>query len=105
MVPREDLVKVADFGRFLTSLGVRIDSLYLYGSRVRRKGRESSDIDVAVISGDFTGNFLDDLEKIMPALLQSDPAIEAVFFPPEDFQEENPLVWEILHTGVKISPS
>jgi len=34
---------------------------------------------------------------------KSDSAIEPTLYRPEDFQEEDLLVWEILHNGIKIS--
>lgn len=46
--------------------------------------------------------WVDDLEKIRPALDIKDARIEDVRFHPKDFRDENPLVWEIKTTGIPL---
>jgi predicted nucleotidyltransferase len=75
---------------------------YLYGSYASGSARPDSDIDVALVSEDFTGDRIADQQRIIQALLESDTRIEAVRFRPEDFRDENPLAWEIKRTGVSL---
>ena len=91
--------------RFLEEVegsGLRLVSVCLYGSHAEGTARPDSDIDVALISGDFTGDWLEDHRKIVDALLRSDPRIEPVRFRPEQFYDEHPLVWEIKKKGKRL---
>ena len=98
-----DILKAVS--RFLEELersGVRLAAAYLYGSQATGTAGPDSDIDVALISEDFTGNWLEDHQKIVDALLRSDTRIEPVRFRPEEFCDEHPLAWEIKTKGVKL---
>jgi uncharacterized protein len=82
---------------------VKVDAVYIFGSWAKGQAREYSDIDVAVVSGDFSGVGFYDAARLTPAVLKSDASIEVHPFRPEDFdQEKDPLVAEILFTGIKI---
>jgi predicted nucleotidyltransferase len=81
--------------------GIHLQAAYLYGSHARGQARVDSDIDIALVSKDFTG-WVDDLPLIKPALLTMDSRIEHVRFHPRDFHDENPLVWEIKTTGLQL---
>ena len=102
---REDGDVLKAVVRFLEEVegsGIRLVSAYLYGSHAEETARPDSDIDVALISGDFTGDWLEDHRKIVDALLRSDPQIEPVRFRPEQFCDEHPLAWEIKTKGKKL---
>ncbi|RME34028.1 MAG: nucleotidyltransferase domain-containing protein [Thermoflexia bacterium] len=91
--------------RFLQALeksGIRLSAAYLYGSYAGGAARPDSDIDVALVSEDFTGDWLEDHRRILSALLQSDSRIEPVSFRPEEFRDEHPLVWEIRAKGRRL---
>ena len=98
-----DILKAVS--RFLEELersGVRLAAAYLYGSQATGTAGPDSDIDVALISEDFTGDLVEDYRKIVDALLSSDARIEPVRFRPEEFCDEHPLAWEIKTKGVKL---
>lgn len=102
---REDgeiLKAVLHFLEELEQSGVRLVAAYLYGSHAMGTARPDSDIDVALISEDFTGDWLEDHRKIVQALLHSDARIEPVRFRPEQFCDEHPLVWEIKTKGERL---
>jgi len=81
---------------------IKIIKAYLFGSFARGKARKDSDIDLALISSDFSGNrYLDSL-KIIPLRRKIDSRIEPVTFKPEDFNENDPLAAEIKNYGVEI---
>ena len=92
---------VSDFLEILQRSDVRLEEAYLYGSHAVGRARPDSDIDVALVSDDF-GDWLEDRRRIVDALLSSDVRIEAVRFRPEEFRDENPLVWEIKTKGIKL---
>ena len=102
MVKKTDLIKVQSFLKELKKLSIRVDALYLYGSRVKDTNNVWSDMDIAVVSHDFSGNPIKDLRMLLPVLKKTDVSIEVTRFRPEDFTEEHPLVWEIKHTGIRI---
>ena len=89
------------FVRAVQKSGVRLQAAYLYGSHAKRQADADSDIDIALVSLDFSG-WVDDLRLIEPALLAMDARIEHVRFHPSDFRDENPLVWEIKTSGIQL---
>ena len=92
---------VSDFLQTLQRSDIRLEQAYLYGSHAEGRARPDSDIDVALVSDDF-GDWLEDHRRIVDALLSNDVRIEAVRFRPEEFRDENPLVWEIKTKGIKL---
>ncbi len=89
------------FVRAVQESGVRLQAAYLYGSFAAGRARPDSDIDVALISPDFTG-WIDDLQLISSAVITANPRIEHVRFHPRDFRAENPLAWEIIAKGIPL---
>jgi predicted nucleotidyltransferase len=89
------------FVRAVQNLGIRLDAAYLYGSYAKGHAHKGSDIDVALVSPDLTG-WVDDWEKLRPAVLTMDSRIEPVRFQPDSFVNENPLAWEIKTTGIPL---
>lgn len=87
--------------RLVQNLGIRLEAAYLYGSYAKGYAHKDSDIDVALVSPDLTG-WVDDFEKMRPALLEMDSRIEPVRFHPDNFREENPLAWEVKTTGIPL---
>jgi len=81
--------------------GFRITEAYLYGSQARDGADADSDIDVAVISPDLSGNRADDWFMLNKIASKIDVRLEVVGFRPEQFRDENPLVWEV-KKGVKL---
>mgnify|MGYP001579677439 CR=1 FL=1 len=92
---------------FVTSLqarGLRIHSAYLYGSHATGWARHDSDIDIAVVSPDLSGDWLDDYCLLTRIADDVDARIEVIPFLPEDFRDHNPLVWEIKTKGIPLLP-
>jgi predicted nucleotidyltransferase len=90
--------------RFLAALRLRmkIDIAYLYGSQAKGKATEWSDIDVAVVSPDFSADFFEERLALMRLASQIDDRIEPWPFTPETFVSNDPLVNEIKRTGVRV---
>jgi predicted nucleotidyltransferase len=87
------------FITYLQNQGIKIDSAYLFGSFAKGTEHKWSDIDVAVISSDFSDDRFEEGVRLMILSHDIDNRIEPVPFNPETFIDENPLAWEIKKTG------
>lgn len=81
---------------------VKISNAVLFGSHAKGTNTEWSDIDIAIISEDFSGNRFLDSEKIADAIIKTSIDIESHTYRPEDFNTSNPFVKEILSYGIRI---
>ncbi len=75
--------------------GLKISEAYLYGSRASGTASTQSDIDVAVVSPDLTGDRVQDWYRLNKLAKEIDARIEVVGFRPDQFRDEHPLVWEV----------
>ena len=91
--------------RFLETAGKeqRIAAAYLYGSHVRGTATEWSDVDVAVVSPDFTGDLFTMQLALMQLAARIDDRIEPRAFTPEGFNANDPLASAIQQTGLRIA--
>jgi predicted nucleotidyltransferase len=81
----------------------RITTAYLYGSQTRGIAAEWSDIDLAIVSPDFSADLFQEQLNLMRLAVQIDDRIEPRPFRPKDFNASDPLVNEIQRTGVQIA--
>jgi uncharacterized protein len=86
----------------LTRQNIPISEAILFGSYARGDYLEWSDIDIALVSEIFVGNRIDDKDMIRKITLSVSSEIEVIPFSPKDFHLQNPLVKEILTTGIKL---
>lgn len=89
------------FMRDVQREGIRLTDAYLYGSHAKGTAHPNSDIDMALISPDFTG-WVDDFDRIKHALAARDPRIEYVLYNPAQFRRAGPLAHEIKKTGISL---
>lgn len=89
--------------RCISQLGIHLQRVILFDSYVRDEQREESDIDMALVSIDFTVAGPIDVWP-MAHLLARAPFfyIEPHTFSPEQFIDWNPFVQEIKRTGIVI---
>jgi predicted nucleotidyltransferase len=102
-VNRTVLRKSNRFVAALQARGLQVERAYLYGSYARGHARRDSDIDIAIVSKDLTGDWLDDYCRLMRIADSIDARIEVIPFQPKDFRDENPLVWEIKSVGIPLT--
>lgn len=81
---------------------IKIVEAFLFGSFAKGNFNEWSDIDVALISDDFIGNRFIDLKNIASATIKTSIDIQPHTFRRSDFNVSNPLVEEILRSGIKV---
>ena len=89
------------FAAELKPLNIRLQKIILFGSYAHNAQREESDIDVALVSEDFTGTGPVDVRPLAH-LLARQPFfyIEPHTFSPAQFTDDNPFVREIKRTGI-----
>lgn len=80
----------------------RILKIFLYGSHAKGFASKWSDIDLAVVSPDFSEDLFEERIRLMKLGLGVDERIEPVPFRPEDFDDNDPLVHEIRKSGVEV---
>ncbi len=92
-----------NFRRLLADNGFGITAFYVFGSYAKGKANNSSDIDIAVVSPDFSDDRQGERVKLMSLSQQIDLAIEPHPFLPKDFNDPYyPLACEIKKSGIKI---
>lgn len=84
---------------------IKVDKIILYGSYSKGNPRQDSDIDVAVVSPDFTGDKIEDRLRLMKCRWNVDLRIEPMPFRPEEFVPDDPFVREIMETGIEVNRS
>jgi uncharacterized protein len=90
--------------RLLKNNNIKLKKIILFGSYAKHSENEESDVDVALVSDDFSGIRFLDIEKIASCLIKIDPIIEVHPFKTEDFNKDNDFfVQEIISTGSEIS--
>ena len=94
---------VKNYAEKLKMSNFPFQSVYLYGSYAKNKAHKWSDIDIAVVSNKLRRNF-DKNESLLWRFREDvDTRIEPIGFTVKDFQDiNNPMVWEIRNTGIKI---
>jgi len=98
----ETIKQIASQFAELVKSEMNIKSVYLYGSVVKGANTEDSDIDIAVVGDDFSGDLIEDTFKLMKIRRKVDNRIEPHPFKSTEFDKANPFVAEILATGIKI---
>ena len=77
-----------------------IDGAYLYGSYAKGTSNKWSDIDIAIISPDFSDDLFAERLTLMQLAASIDDRIEPKPFKTELFDHNDPLVDEIQKNGI-----
>lgn len=81
----------------------KIDAIILFGSYAKGTENADSDIDIAIISSDFS-DIIDDGAKLIGLTWKIDTRIEPHPITTEDYEKiSNPFVKEIIDTGIKVA--
>ena len=91
--------------RFATEVQSQYDvqAIYLFGSHASGEANEWSDIDLLVISPDFTKDRFESQVALLILASRIDTRLEPHPLPPEDFNVNNHLAYEVQRAGVRIS--
>jgi uncharacterized protein len=79
-----------------------IKEAYLYGSQAKGTSSEWSDIDIAIISSDFSDDLFEERVALMRIAARIDDRIEPHPFLESTFNVDDPLSDEIQKYGVRI---
>jgi len=101
-IKRETLDMINEYISELNLNNFRIKTAVLFGSYAKGSYDEWSDIDLALVSDDFTGNRFNDKEKIRKFNAKFNYMISPMPYRTVDFKKENLFVDEILSTGIRI---
>ncbi len=94
------LVKI--FLERLQKDNIRVSKAILYGSYAKGTNDEWSDIDLAIVSDDFSGNRVLDKERMIKSIVDINTSISPLPYRPEDFDESDLFVKEIIESGIVI---
>lgn len=94
---KEEINAIAKKYAKLVKEEMQVDSIYLFGSFVNDSYTYDSDIDIAVIADDFSGDIIEDTLKLMRIRRKIDTRIE-----PHPLRKDNPFVKEVIATGRRI---
>lgn len=88
------------FRKALESKGTKIDNLILFGSYATGTYKEGSDIDVVVISGDFSGkDYWERIDILSDAIYEVFEPIEAVAMTPEEWKKKESSIVDYVKEG------
>jgi len=99
-VTEEAIKNIGKFLELVKGTGMEITRAVLFGSYAKGTADRWSDMDVALVSPDFSGVPFYDRKALIPMIIKSDIRIEIHPFKPEDFTSEDCFVVEILKNGV-----
>ncbi len=101
-IPQRVKKEILDYVRILRDDNLPIDSVILFGSYAKGTQHRWSDIDVCIVSPDFTDAF-DALQYLWRKRSERyGSRVEPVGFHPRDFKDETSLVHEIKKTGIRV---
>ena len=81
---------------------IPVKQAILFGSYAKGNYNDWSDIDLALVSEIFEGIRIRDRSRIRAITLKVSNDIEVLPYRPQDFNVDDPLVKEIIRTGIKI---
>ncbi len=76
---------------------MNVEAIYLFGSFVNGNHDQDSDIDIAIVTDDFSGDIIEDTLNLMRIRRKVDTRIE-----PHPLRKDNPFVKEVIATGRRI---
>ena len=79
-----------------------ISAAYLYGSQAKGTASLWSDIDVALISDDFSDDLFDERLVLMHIAARIDDRIEPYPFTKQSFNENDPIASDIQRHGLRV---
>ncbi|MCD6220221.1 nucleotidyltransferase domain-containing protein [Candidatus Calescamantes bacterium] len=104
MVTERDKIiqELKDLIATLEKAGILIKRAYLFGSYARGTPKKWSDIDLLLVSDNFSGIRFYDIEKLIPLTRRFNSLIELHPFKTEDFNLKDLFIKEITETGIRI---
>ncbi len=88
----------------LESNGITVQKMVLYGSRSREHSEQFSDIDIVIVSPDFSGkDYWERVQMISPLIPRSAYAVEPLLVTPQEWDEESSMIITIASSeGIEV---
>jgi len=102
MGKREVIKKIKEFINLIKINNIKVEKVYLFGSYAVNRAKESSDIDVAVISSDFGINYTEESLFLMKIAQKIDLQISPEPYSLKEYQSasQGEFLWqEIINKG------
>jgi predicted nucleotidyltransferase len=93
----EEITAIAKKYADLVKEEMNVEAIYLFGSFVNGNHDQDSDIDIAIVTDDFSGDIIEDTLKLMRIRRKVDTRIE-----PHPLRKDNPFLKEVIATGRRI---
>lgn len=91
---------ISEFGRALEAENIKPQKIILFGSFSAETQRQDSDIDLVVISEDFTGkDYWERIDILSAAIYRVFEPIEAVAMTPAEWQSGDSLIADYTRNG------
>lgn len=104
MSPNKTIDIVKEYADKVKDSGIKLESVYLFGSYAKNKQNKWSDIDICIVSPDFGKNRFKERLFLMNIANNINDAIEPHPYTSKELKNKyDPLAREILKTGKKIS--
>jgi predicted nucleotidyltransferase len=93
----EEITAIAKKYADLVKEEMNVEAVYLFGSFVNGNYDQDSDIDIAIITDDFSGDIIEDTLRLMRIRRKVDTRIE-----PHPLRKDNPFIREVIAKGRRI---
>lgn len=91
---------ISNFKKAIESKGIKIDRLILFGSYATGKYRDSSDIDIVVISDDFKDkSYWERIDILSSAIYEVFVPIEAIAMTPREWENKESMIVDYAKNG------
>ena len=104
VIPKNIVKSIQSFIK-LVQRQQQVDAIYLYGSYAKGIATKWSDIDLAIVSSDFSDDLFQEQVRLMQLAAKVDDRIEPRPFTLTSFKLTEPLVNEIQKTGIRLTLS
>ena len=101
-VPNSVTKSINEFIKYLKNTNIHIKEAILFGSYAKGTSNEFSDVDLALVSENFSGSRFFDLDTLREAKFAVNTDISPLPYRPEEFTDDNLFVKEILKYGIRI---
>lgn len=102
-ITKEIKKKVRQYARFISSKGIPVNRVVVFGSYAKGKAVEDSDIDLCLVSSKFGRDPVSELQFLLKQTRYIDDRIEPIPISVKEYKETaSPLIFEIRKHGKEI---